>query len=601
MGRMLLLLVFCTVSLHAQFPDWAKGIVWYQIFPERFANGDSTNDPTPDKVFINDHNLDTTGWKITPWTSDWFAMSDWESKTDKKLRDIINYRRYGGDISGIIRSLDYLQKLGVGGIYLNPVFEAVSLHKYDGSTYHHIDVNFGPDPKGDRAIIESEKPDDPATWKFTSADKLFLELVRQIHSRGMYIIIDGVFNHTGTQFWAFRDLVKNGKNSLFADWYQVKSFDDPTTPANEFDYKGWWNFKGLPEFNRTKEDLHPAVKDYIFAATRRWLDPDGDQSTNDGIDGWRLDVARDVPLNFWKQWKKVVKSVNPQAITIAELWELSPDFVSEDGAFDALMNYSFTFAVRDFFIAVSSRITTSEFIGRLKEIDKNYPAENLHILQNLMGSHDTERLSSLINNPDRDKNENADEKNSNYNPGKPSKQVYARQKLLAAFQMTYRGAPMIYYGDEAGMWGANDPHDRKPMLWGNFTYDNEEIGNGSGFSGGHGEYNVEFDNDLHDYYKDLIAARENNDALKFGDVKFIHSDDDKLNFGFERRYKDDLVIVYFNLSNDPELIEYDVPSNTITDVMHNEQISVSEGKLRFMLWGESFAMYKIHPPAPVKK
>lgn len=591
---LILLSAAINTTLFSQFPEWAKGIVWYQIFPERFANGDTTNDPTPDKVFINDTGADTTGWKVTRWTSNWFELSDWEKKTGKKFRDAVLYRRYGGDIAGIIRSLDYLKKLGIGAIYLNPVFDAVSLHKYDGSTFHHIDINFGPDPKGDLEIIKSEIPDDPSTWKFTSADLLFLELIRQVHNRNMHIIIDGVFNHTGVQFWAFQEIIKNGPASKYADWYQIKNFDDPTTPANEFDYKGWWNYKGLPEFNRTKEDLHPEVKKYIFNATKRWLDPDGDPNTSDGIDGWRLDVARDVPVNFWKQWNKYVKSINPQAITIGELWELSPDFVNEDGAFDALMNYNFAFAVKELFINERKRIPVSEFVEKLQEIDKNYPEQNLHLLQNLLNSHDTERLSSMIFNPDRDYDRNGDERNPDFNPGKPPEWVKARQKLIAALQMTYRGAPMIYYGDEAGMWGADDPHDRKPMVWGNFTYDYEEIDGNSGFSAGRGIYKVAFDLDLYDFYKTLAHIRSASPALTMGDVKFIHIDDKKKNFGFERRYKDDLYIVFFNLSSESEMVEYSVPSNSITDVFHNENVQLEEGKLQFILWGESFSIYKIH-------
>lgn len=595
LGGLLALIFLLNSNTYSQLPEWAKGIVWYQIFPERFANGDTTNDPSPARVFVNEKNIDTAGWRITPWTSDWFALSEWEKKTGKKFRDVLLHRRYGGDLAGIIRSLDYLKKLGVGAIYLNPIFDAVSLHKYDGSTFHHVDVHFGPDPKGDLEIIRSEVPDDPSTWKFTSADLMFLELIRQVHARNMHIIIDGVFNHTGVQFWAFQDIVKNGAASKYADWFQIKKFDDPKTPENEFDYKGWWNYKGLPEFNRTKDDLQPEVKKYIFAATKRWLDPDGNPATRDGIDGWRLDVARDVPVNFWVQWKKHVKSVNPNAITIGELWELSPDFVSSDGAFDALMNYNFAFAVKDLFMADRKRISVSEFIKQLQEIDKNYPEENLHVLQNLLNSHDTERLSSMIYNPDRGYDRDGDERNSDFNPGKPPSWVKARQKLITAFQMTYRGAPMVYYGDEAGMWGADDPHDRKPMLWGNYTYDYEDIDSKSGFSSGRGVYKVEFDLDLHDFYKTIINIRNASPALTKGDVRFIYTDDKNRSFGFERRYEDDLYIIFFNLSPNTEMMEYSVPSNYIMDVYHNERVQLEEGKLRFVLWGESFSIYKIIP------
>ena len=158
--------------------------------------------------------------------ANWFDQSKWEQKLGGKVRDHLYERRYGGDIQGIIDRLDYLKELGVGAIYLNPVFEAVSLHKYDGSTFHHIDVNFGPNPVGDREIMNEEIPDNPDTWKWTTADKLFLKLLSEVHKRGMKIIIDGVFNHTGVQFWAFQDIIKNQNDSNYKDWYRIKSFDD---------------------------------------------------------------------------------------------------------------------------------------------------------------------------------------------------------------------------------------------------------------------------------------------------------------------------------------------------------------------------------------
>ncbi|MFA4924872.1 MAG: alpha-amylase family glycosyl hydrolase, partial [Ignavibacteriaceae bacterium] len=218
-------------SAQKKFPEWAKGIVWYQIFPERFANGDTLNDPTAEEVFVNQKTI-PGGWQITKWTSNWFAQSNWEKNLGGHFQNHLTLRRYGGDIQGIINKLDYLKELGVGAIYLNPVFEAVSMHKYDGSSYHHIDCSFGPDPAGDKKLIASETPDDPSTWKLTSADKLFLQLIKEVHARGMHIILDGVFNHTGEQFWAFQDVVKKQQQSKYKDWYKIKSFDDPKTEKN---------------------------------------------------------------------------------------------------------------------------------------------------------------------------------------------------------------------------------------------------------------------------------------------------------------------------------------------------------------------------------
>lgn len=286
LNRFLLYLIILSYNIlsQSQPPEWSKGIVWYQIFPERFANADTLNDPTPQKVFANS-NIIPKDWRITNWTDNWFKKSDWEIMLGGKFRDHLFERRYGGDIQGIISKLDYLKDLGVEAIYLNPVFEAVSLHKYDASSYHHIDVNFGPDPQSDVNLIESEIPQDTSTWKWSEADKLFLKLIDEVHKRGMKIIIDGVFNHVGIQFWAFQDLIIKQRNSIYKDWFIVKQFDNPETPLNEFDYKGWWNIKFLPEFNRSENDLNKEVKEYIFNSVKRWMDPNSDGNPSDGIDG----------------------------------------------------------------------------------------------------------------------------------------------------------------------------------------------------------------------------------------------------------------------------------------------------------------------------
>ncbi len=577
MKKLLLILSLFSSFVFAQdkFPEWAEGIVWYQIFPERFADGDTTNDPDAEKVFADSKSI-PENWKIKKWTSNWFSEDDWEKNSGGNFRHHIFDRRYGGDIQGIINHLDYLKSLGVGAIYINPIFDAVSLHKYDGSTFHHIDTNFGPDPVGDRKLIESENPDDPKTWLWTSADKLFLTLIDEVHKRGMRIIIDGVFNHTGRQFWAFKDIVKNQENSPYRNWYRVQSFDDQSTPQNEFDYKGWWGAKSLPEFNRTDSDLYPGPKQYIYYSTQRWMDPNNDGDPSDGIDGWRLDVAREVPIGFWSDWQKLVKSLNPEAIIIGELWELSPDFVSTNGPFDALMNYNFAFAVNDYFIADKSKITTQEFVDELLEVQKTYPPENLNLLQNLVDSHDTDRLLSIIKNPDRKYDHDGNEGNKNYDPGKPSVKDYELQKLILAFQMTYQGAPMIYYGDEVGMWGADDPHDRKPMVWDDLKYDDEIIDSSSGFHKGFGDYTVEQNKGLLDFYKKLIAIRNKYPCLQKGNVEFLYADSTNPVFVFERKFDDKRIIVAFNLSETPQIINQKLELN---NVEYQELLSDEKGNI----------------------
>ena len=597
----ILILFFLNLSISAQVPDWAKGIVWYQIFPERYANGDTTNDPQPEKVFINADSI-PSGWKVTRWTSNWFAQAEWEKKLGGKFNHHLYERRYGGDIQGIIDHLDYLKDLGVGAIYLNPVFDAASLHKYDGSTYHHIDVNFGPDPAGDDSLMKTETGDDPNTWEWTEADKLFLKLIEEVHKRGMKIIIDGVFNHTGVQFWAFQDILKNGEKSKYKDWYRINSFDNPSTPQNEFSYKGWWGNKSLPELNRDSSDLYRGPKQYIFYSTKRWMDPNDDGDPSDGIDGWRLDVAREVPLGFWKDWSRLVKSINKNAIIIGELWELSPDFVSAEGPFDALMNYNFAFAVNDYFIAQDSAISTTAFVNKLEEVDSTYPVGNLYVLQNLVDSHDTDRLSSMIKNPDRKFDRDANERNKNYNPGKPTDEEYQIQELIAAFQMTYRGAPMIYYGDEVGMWGADDPYDRKPMVWSNLKYDDEIIDKSSGFGTGYGDYKVEPNEDILDWYKKLIAIRDNSEALKTGDQHFVYVDDNSKVFAFERKSEKERIIIVFNLEDKSEGLDISLKKKKI---LYKELITGENGNaggvedgaaFSIQIPGKSVRIYQIFVP-----
>ncbi|CAN0376801.1 unnamed protein product, partial [Ectocarpus sp. 4 AP-2014] len=177
-------------------------------------------------------------------------------------------------------------------------------HKYDATSFHHIDPHFGPDPAGDLALIAGET-EDPVTWEWTSADRLFLKLLGACHERGIRVVIDGVFNHTGRRCFAFQDLLERQAESPYKDWYVVRSWDDPTTSANnEFQYAGWWGAASLPIFADSPEgdDLAAGPKAYVHAITRRWMDPNGDGDPSDGVDGWRLDVANEVPTGFWSEW-----------------------------------------------------------------------------------------------------------------------------------------------------------------------------------------------------------------------------------------------------------------------------------------------------------
>ncbi|SVD46962.1 uncharacterized protein METZ01_LOCUS399816, partial [marine metagenome] len=281
---------------------------------------DHENDPDLESLKGTWPYEEITWWEITPWTSDWYEFQPWEKANGYDHRYQFQWRRYGGDIQGIIDKLDYLKELGVNAIYLNPIFESPSSHKYGAKYFHHVDNNFGPDPVGDSIIWETESPENPDTWRWTSADLLFLDLIREVHSRDMHIIIDGVFNHVGIPFWALQDVFDNGKKSEYAEWFKVKQWDDPNTPENEFDYEGWFGIKDLAELKENSDGLLPPIEEHIHAVVKRWMDPNNDGDPSDGIDGWRLDVAELVNINFWKKFRGWVNEINPDAYLTGEVW-----------------------------------------------------------------------------------------------------------------------------------------------------------------------------------------------------------------------------------------------------------------------------------------
>ncbi|MDX1702162.1 MAG: alpha-amylase family glycosyl hydrolase, partial [Melioribacteraceae bacterium] len=327
----------------ADVPAWSKEVIWYQIFVERFRNGDPNNDPTPVDLEGTYPGIIPESWTVTPWTQDWHKpdpyFAELNGKKDFLGNEIVSFgqksqlRRYGGDLQGVLDKMDYLESLGVTAIYFNPLNDAPSLHKYDARHWRHIDRNFGPNPRKDVETMSKETPDDPSTWKFTEADKLFLKVIGEFHKRGIKIILDFSWNHTGHTFWAFKDLVKNQKDSKYADWYWIKKFDDPNTPENEFEYRGWFGVAELPEIKETEYHDHlkyvspfdgdivdESAKEHIFNISRRWLDPNNDGDPSDGVDGFRLDVAAELPLSFWKEYRKNVRDVNPNAYLIGEVW-----------------------------------------------------------------------------------------------------------------------------------------------------------------------------------------------------------------------------------------------------------------------------------------
>lgn len=539
----------------ATVPAWAADAVFYQLFPERFANGDSTNDPTRESLEFPEHV--PTSWAISSWTADWYSRVDWEKELGPNFfADGVFHRRYGGDLQGVLDKLDYLEKLGINTIYFNPVFYARSLHKYDGNSYHHVDPHFGPNPNGDFELMAKETSD-PATWHWTEADKLFLTLVRTAHERGIRVIVDGVFNHTGRDFFAFADLREKQQNSPYRDWYIVQGFDDPATPHNEFKYKGWWGVDTLPEFadNGDGDDLHPGPKKYIFDSTKRWMDPNGDGDPSDGIDGWRLDVANEVPSGFWRDWHEHARAINPDCYTVAEYWDNARHFL-EEGAFSATMNYhGFAFPVKGFLI--DQVLPPSGFAREMDNRRNGHSLPVQYAVQNLMDSHDTDRIASMIVNAGRTEYQRADryDYDTNVSPRyvpdykvrKPSEAERRVQRLIALLQMTYVGPPMIYYGTEAGMWGADDPCDRMPMVWPELTYEPQRtLPTGDPRE----PDEVKFDEELFEFYRAAIALRRGSEALRRGSIEFLAADDQAQFVSFRRSSRAETLLVGLNRGDD---------------------------------------------------
>ena len=558
-------------------PDWPKKVVWYQIFPERFRNGDPSNDPKPEDAGIQNY----PGWKISPWTADWFALTPWERARSDRFYDVVFDRRYGGDLQGVIDELDYLRDLGIRALYFNPIFESPSLHKYDASMYRHVDNNFGPDPEGDRKIWESENPADSSTWKWTSADRLFLRLIQEAHKRDMKVIIDGVFNHVGNTFWAFQDVVKNGPKSKYADWFVIKRWDDPKTPENEFDYACWWGVRTLPEFREDEHGLVEGPRRHIFAITRRWMDPNGDGDPSDGVDGWRLDVPEEVNPAFWVDWCALVRKINPYAYTTGEIWGDAQPWLQGD-RFTAVMNYRWAQAVVAYFVNRERKITASEFARRLEDLRRRYPPGVSYLLQNLIDSHDTDRLASMIVNPDRDfDRDNSPRWNPSYKVRKPHPDEWRLMRLVVLFQMTYVGAPMVYYGDEAGMWGPDDPDDRKPMVWPNMTFADEATHPLPGHTRPRDP--VTFDRDLYAWYRKLIHLRNEQPVFQLGGYRTVLTDDEKDVFAFSRSLGSAQALVVLNRSEQPQTVDLPAQRRRYRNVLDGEKVKARNGVVRVKL------------------
>ena len=385
----------------------------------------------------------------------------------------------------------------------------------------------------------------------------------------MKIIIDGVFNHVGLNFWALNDVRENGVSSPYANWFTVKKWDDPSTKENEFDCEGWSGFMGLPEFKKTNDDYPKDLKSYFHAVVQRWMDPNNDGNPEDGIDGWRLDVAAEVPIKFWKEFRQWVKDINPEAYITGEIWwedyknnklKNAAKWIKGGNVFDGVMNYRFADSCYQYFIQPVNPLNTAEFSKEITKIHNDYGYDVSLGLQNLLNSHDTQRLASMVQNPRHRLDHGANLKsNKNYSVAPLAKEKHSQLDQILAFQFLSPGAPYVYYGDEVGMWGADDPDCRKPMIWDDIIYDPEyELPFAPKRNNG---FKVSQDKNRFNFIKKLCSIRKNNPSLRRGNFKTLVTDNDNQIFAFTRKYEENECLAVFNSSPQPQkmpTIPYDM-------------------------------------------
>ena len=412
-----------------EIPGWAKGQVFYQIFPERFANGRKENDPEG----------------CVPWGS-------------TPTRE--NYM--GGDIAGIHQHLDYLKELGVGCIYFNPIFQGDFNHKYATTDYYKIDPMFG-------------------------TEEEFRELVAACHERKIKVILDGVFNHTGIHFEPFQDILKHQEASRYKEWFYITEYPVSISHHN---YECVGAYKWMPKLNTSNLE----VAEYILKVMEYWI-------REYHIDGWRLDVADEVDKRVWQRARACLKAKYPDCLLLGETWGYGLNMMQGD-QMDSVMNYVFRDFTRDFF--AYEAIDARELDHRINQMLSSYFGEAKHGLYNLLDSHDTERFLAM------------------------SKGDKRRLKLAAAFQFLFPGAPAIYYGDEIGMTGENDPDCRKAMKW-----EQEEQ-----------------DRELYGWYRRMAALRMKEKCIREGNYVTNLCGEKEGVFGFIRFDEKDCIYVVFNRSEE---------------------------------------------------
>jgi cyclomaltodextrinase / maltogenic alpha-amylase / neopullulanase len=452
-------------------PGWVQDSIFYQIFPDRFANGHNDNNPK----------------SVLPWNA----------------KPTLN-GFHGGDIKGIIDHMYYLLDLGINAIYLNPIFLSPSNHRYNAVDYFQIDPKLG--------------------------NKLeFFTLLDVAHRNEMKVILDGVFNHCGRGFFAFNDVLENQADSPYTDWFHIKKFPvDAYSPGDATTYDAWWKYKSLPKFNTS----NPDVEKYILKVARYWIEQ--------GIDGWRLDVPNEINDDgFWLRFRQVVRSANPDAYLVGEIWDGDPRWVGDEH-FDGLMNYP----LKDLIIyLLTDEITLDKFKLDLNKWQNMYAAENSKAMYNLLGSHDVERFLTKINGD------------------------IAKAKLGYLLLFTLCGVPAIYYGDEIGLLGARDPDCRRTFNWDESQWMTP----------------------LRDWIKKLIRYRKEKVALRRGTFKQLETGSCKKCLAFVRVIDNECGLTLINIDNSPLELTIDLDGTplathkSLRNVLATEEYAVIDQKITIKL------------------
>ena len=514
-------------------PDWAKGAVMYQIFTDRFYNGDKTNDVESREYFyIGDYSRKVTDWNKYP---------------DKMgVREF-----YGGDLQGVIDKLDYLQDLGVEVLYFNPLFVSPSNHKYDIQDYDYIDPHYGVIVEDGGEVLAEGVTENRLAAKYQkrttdiknleASNQLFIKLVEELHRRGMRIILDGVFNHCGSfNKWMDRERIYENQED-----YEPGAFISPDSPYRSYfiffkeepgnwpynsNYDGWWGHDTLPKLNY--EDSMK-LENYILYIGRKWVSPPYN------VDGWRLDVAADLGRSneynhqFWKKFREAVKDANPEAIILAEHYGDPSDWLQGD-EWDTVMNYdAFMEPVTWFLTGMEKhsdeareelRGNADNFVGSISHHMSNMLTPSLQVAMNELSNHDHSRFLTRTNHM----------VGRVEHLGPKAAEEYVNEAIMreaVAIQMTWVGAPTIYYGDEAGVCGFTDPDNRRTYPWGQ---ENQELLN---------------------FHKEMIRIHKEHPALRTGSLNILSWDENVLAYG--RFLGEDRIVAIIN--NRSELTEVTVP------------------------------------------